>query len=100
MLLQNFCERDVCQTFGEISSKLSKLKSVVIIAFGILIVMSVVQSLFAASAYALTRYFNCINRIANGNGTMSLDNVKGCYYKVFQGARDADSDGNKIKYVK
>ncbi len=101
MLLQNFCERDICQTFGEISSKtMTKLKNVVIIAFGILIVTSVVQSLFAASAYALTRYFNCITRIANGNGTMSLDNVKGCYYKVFQGARDADSDGNKIKYVK
>jgi hypothetical protein len=31
---------------------------------------------------------------------MSLDNVKGCYYKVFQGARDADANGNKIKQAK
>ncbi len=69
-------------------------------AFGILIITSLIQSLFAASAYALTRYFNCITRIANGNDTMSLDNVKGCYYKVFQGAIDADADGNKIKHVK
>jgi len=28
---------------------------------------------------------------------MTLENVKGCYYKVFQGARDADANGNKIK---
>ena len=75
-------------------------KNIIIIAFGIFIVTLLVQSLFVTSAYALTRYFNCITRIANGNGTMSLDNVKGCYYKVFQGARDADADGNKIRNVK
>ena len=64
----------------------------------ILAVTSIVQSLFViSSAYALTRYFNCITRIANGNGTMTLENVKGCYYKVFQGTRDADADGNKIR---
>ena len=61
------------------------------------VVTSIVQSLYVSSAHALTRYFNCVTRIANGNGTMSLDNVKGCYYKVFQGARDADADGHKIK---
>jgi hypothetical protein len=63
----------------------------------ILAVTSIVRSLFVSSAYALTRYFNCVTRIANGNGTMTLENVKGCYYKVFQGARDADADGNKIR---
>ena len=73
------------------------LKGCLIIAIGILVVTSIIQSLFLTSAYALTRYFNCITRIANGNGTMTLENVKGCYYKVFQGARDADADGNKIK---
>jgi len=76
------------------------ISKIIIIAFGIFIVTLLVQSLFVTSANALTRYFNCITRIANGNGTMSLDNVKGCYYKVFQGAIDADADGNKIKYVK
>ena len=73
------------------------LKGGLIIAIGILVVTSIIQSLFLTSAYALARYFNCITRIANGNGTMTLENVKGCYYKVFQGARDADADGNKIK---
>ena len=73
------------------------LKGGLIIAIGILVVTSIIQSLFLTSAYALTRYFNCITRIANGNGTMTLENVKGCYYKVFQGARDTDANGNKIK---
>ena len=73
------------------------LKGGLIIAIGILVVTSIIQSLFLTSAYALARYFNCVTRIANGNGTMTLENVKGCYYKVFQGARDADADGNKIK---
>ena len=73
------------------------LKDGMVIAIGLLVVTSIVQSLFLSSAYALTRYFNCVTRIANGNGTMSLENVKGCYYKVFQGARDADADGHKIK---
>jgi hypothetical protein len=73
------------------------LKGGLRIAIGILVVTSIIQSLFLTSAYALTRYFNCITRIANGNGTMTLENVKGCYYKVFQGARDADANGNKIK---
>jgi hypothetical protein len=73
------------------------LKLGIVIATGILVVTSIVQSLFVSNAYALTRYFNCVTRIANGNGTMSLDDVKGCYYKVFQGARDADADGHKIK---
>jgi hypothetical protein len=73
------------------------LKSGIVIAIGILVVTSIVQSLFVSNAYALARYFNCVTRIANGNGTMTLDNVKGCYYKVFQGARDADADGHKIK---
>lgn len=73
------------------------LKGGLIIAIGILVVTSFIQSLFLTSAYALARYFNCVTRIANGNGTMTLENVKGCYYKVFQGARDADANGNKIK---
>ena len=73
------------------------LKSGIVIAIGILVVTTIVQSLFVSNAYALARYFNCVTRIANGNGTMTLDNVKGCYYKVFQGARDADADGHKMK---
>jgi len=63
----------------------------------IVAVTSIVQSLFVSSAYALTRYFNYVTRIANENGTMTLENVKGCYYNVFQEARDTDADGNKIR---
>ncbi len=63
----------------------------------ILAITSIVESLFVSSAYALTRDFNCVTMIKNGNGTMTLENVKGCYYKVFHGARDADADGNKIR---
>ncbi|MEP6575955.1 MAG: hypothetical protein ABJB85_05960 [Nitrososphaerota archaeon] len=73
------------------------LQSGIFVAIGFLVVTSIVQILFVSDAYALARYFNCVTRIANGNGTMSLENVKGCYYKVFQGARDADADGHKIK---
>jgi hypothetical protein len=82
---------------SRLNSMTKFLKSCIIIMIAILAVTSIVQSLFVSSAYALTRYFNCVTRIANGNGTMTLENVKGCYYKVFQGARDADADGNKIK---
>jgi hypothetical protein len=49
------------------------------------------------SAEGLTRYFNCITRAANNNDTVSLQNVKNCYYKVFQGARDNGPDGSKLK---
>jgi hypothetical protein len=63
----------------------------------ILAVTSIVQSLFVSSAYALTRYFNYVTTIENCNGTMTLEDVKGCYYKVFQDAMDADADGNKIR---
>jgi hypothetical protein len=73
------------------------LKDGMVNAIELLVVTSIVQSLFVSNAYALTRYFNCVTSIANGNGTMSLENVKVCYYKVFQGARDADADGHKIK---
>jgi hypothetical protein len=82
---------------SRLNSMTKFLKSCIIIMIAILAVTSIVQSLFVSSAYALTRYFNCVTRIANGNGTMTLENVKGCYYKVFQGARDADADGNKIR---
>lgn len=65
----------------------------------IIVMVSVIliQVSLITSSQALTRYFNCITRIANGNGTLTLTNVEGCYYKVFQGAIDADPDGHKLK---
>jgi len=70
---------------------------------GILLVIIIVTSVFfvhislVKSTYGLTRYFNCITRAANNNDAVTLKNVESCYYKVFQGARDADADGHKLK---
>ena len=63
----------------------------------VMISVILIQSSIITSSQALTRYFNCITRIVNGNGTLTLTNVEGCYYKVFQGAIDADPDGHKLK---
>jgi hypothetical protein len=82
---------------SKLNSMTKFLKSGIIIMIAMLAVTSIVQSLFVSSAYALTRYFNCVTRIANCNGTITLEDVKGRYYKVFQGARDAHTDGNKIR---
>lgn len=49
------------------------------------------------SSYGLSRYFNCVTRVANNNDTITKNNIESCYYKIFQGARDADADGNKLK---
>jgi hypothetical protein len=81
----------------EVNKTADLLKSSIIIMIAILAITSIIQSLFVSSAYALTRYFNYVTPIENCNGTMTLENVKGCYYKVFQDARDADADGNKIR---
>ena len=56
-----------------------------------------IQVSFTNSAQGLNRYFNCITRAVNNNDTVTLENVETCYYKVFQGARDADADGHKLK---
>lgn len=48
-------------------------------------------------ANALTRYFNCVTRAANNNGTFSMDNAEACYDKVFKGASDNDEFGRLIK---
>jgi hypothetical protein len=63
----------------------------------VMVSVILIQVSLITSSQALTRYFNCITRIANGNGTLTLTNVEGCYYKVFQGAVDADPDGHKLK---
>lgn len=47
-------------------------------------------------ANALTRYFNCVTRSANHNGTFSMDNAEACYDKVFKGALDNDEFGRPL----
>jgi hypothetical protein len=49
------------------------------------------------SAYALTRYINCVTKVANNNGTLSVADVTRCYDKVFIGAHDADEFGHPLK---
>jgi hypothetical protein len=54
----------------------------------------VVQIGFIVPAHALTNYFNCITRIANRHGTLTLENVENCYDKVFKGAKLAQQKNN------
>lgn len=39
-------------------------------------------------AEALTRYYNCLARVANKNATLSIANVDACYNLIFKGALD------------
>ncbi len=48
-------------------------------------------------ANALTRYFNCVTRVANNNGTFSLENAEACYDNVFKGALDNDEFGKPLR---
>ena len=48
------------------------------------------------AANALTRYFNCTTRVANGESTLSLNDAETCYDKVFKGALDNDRYGNLL----
>lgn len=75
----------------------NRTKTIVTVILVLTIFTILIQESIVTSASALTRYFNCVTRVANNNGTVTLQNVEGCYYKVFQGARDADGDGNKIR---
>ncbi len=54
----------------------------------------VIQISFIIPAHALTYYFNCISRIANKNGTITLENAVNCYDKVFKGAKHAQAQNN------
>ena len=40
----------------------------------------------------VTRYYNCTTRVANKNGTLSLQNIENCYDQVFKGAKQAEKD--------
>ena len=39
-------------------------------------------------AEALTRYYNCLARVANNNATLEIANVDACYNLIFKGALD------------
>ena len=47
-----------------------------------------IQISSVAPSEALTRYYNCIARVANKNATLSMANVDACYNLIFKGALD------------
>src|SRR6476659_9151096 len=47
-----------------------------------------IQISSVAPSEALTRYYNCIARVANKNATLSMSNVDACYNLIFKGALD------------
>lgn len=51
-----------------------------------LIFSLLVQITVVAPAHALTRYYNCIARVANKNATLSISNIDACYNMIFKGA--------------
>lgn len=64
------------------------------LAFSMIIISQVT---IVDAANALTRYFNCVTRVANSNSTFSLDNAEACYDRVFKGALDNDRYGNPLE---
>ena len=56
---------------------------VIVLASSFLIQISSV-----APSEALTRYYNCLARVANKNATLSMANVDACYNLIFKGALD------------
>jgi hypothetical protein len=52
----------------------------------ILISLLLIQITIVTPTHALTRYYNCIARIANKNATLSISNVNNCYNMIFKGA--------------
>ena len=56
---------------------------VIVLASSFLIQISSV-----APSEALTRYYNCIARVANKNATLSMANIDACYNLIFKGALD------------
>ncbi|VFJ12701.1 hypothetical protein [Candidatus Nitrosocosmicus franklandus] len=71
-----------------------RLLTVTCLAFLLIIIAQVT---IVDTANALTRYFNCVTRVANHNSTFTIDNAEACYDKVFKGALDNDRYGNPLE---
>jgi hypothetical protein len=54
----------------------------------VLVSSFLIQISSVAPSEALTRYYNCIARVANKNATLSMANVDACYNLIFKGALD------------
>jgi hypothetical protein len=75
--------------------KFTKSYSLFSILAIMIMLLLLVQLTLITPAHALTRYYNCIARVANKNGTLSIANADACYNLVFKGA--ADYYGNNSK---
>jgi len=76
----------------KISSKVTTLSILSITA----ILVMLIQITLVDTAQGLTKYYNCVTRDANNQGTLSLADVQICYDKVFKGAQNADADGRPL----
>jgi hypothetical protein len=73
-----------------------QVRTILTIAASLSIII-IYQSGLLVDADALTRYFNCTTRVANKNGTLSLQNVDNCYDNVFKGAKAAEKELQALK---
>jgi hypothetical protein len=72
-------------------------KKVIISIVTVFVIVFVYQTGLMVDADALTRYYNCTTRVANKNGTLSLQNIENCYDQVFQGATQAEKDEASVR---
>jgi hypothetical protein len=72
-------------------------KRVIISIVTIFVIVFVYQTGLMVGADALTRYYNCTTRVANKNGTLSLQNIENCYDQVFKGAKQAEKDEASLR---
>jgi hypothetical protein len=52
----------------------------------ILLSAILVNNSYVLPSEGLTRYYNCVARVANKNATLTISNVDNCYNKIFKGA--------------
>jgi len=72
-------------------------KKVIISIVTVFVIVFVYQTGLMVDADALTRYYNCTTRVANKNGTLSLQNIENCYDQVFQGAKQAEKNEASVR---
>ena len=71
---------------------------VIIYIVTMFVIVFVYQTGLMVDADALTRYYNCTTRVANKNGTLSLQNIENYYDHVFKGAEQAEKDEASQKH--
>ncbi len=77
---------------GQTSTTRTIPSKVIFPILAILTIIFVYQIGIMVDADALTRYYNCTTRVANKNGTLSLQNIENCYDQIFKGAKQAEKD--------